>query len=353
MLVSMLFFDILDLTCRLIRSLEHFIPVPNKDISLYYTIADTIGRFSLTGSILMMVTIGHVRYSVIRTPLHQRILVSSSNKRLQQLLKHLIPTIMVSLASTSLLILEIFGPSELRLNPLHCFFVLGIWNFVLLGMFPCASLIYFAYEIRFYTNERHLENIHASYDVRNMHAATEKVTNSLVMIIIVFIVLQFPLIVGSVAEYYVLTMPNRDEKTLEFGFGIPMWLRILGSINELCTALNACLNIIIYRYLNSPHLFCLNPNFSCLQGTAGIPSLLPLVNINYVNTPVREHQSNHLSGNAMKIDDVGTLSIVTQNQAYNPKEYDESSSLPNCVINVDGVTEIITYQVRRKGHDYI
>ena len=147
MLLSMLIFDILYLICKLIRSLEHFIPVPHEDLWLYYTIADAIGRFSLTGSILMMVAIGSVRYNVIRAPLQQRILLSSNNKRVQLLLKYLIPTIIVSLTSTSPLILEMYGPSELRLNPLYCFFVLGIWNFVLLGMFPCVSLIYFSYEI--------------------------------------------------------------------------------------------------------------------------------------------------------------------------------------------------------------
>ena len=339
MLVSMLLFDILYLICKLIRSLEHFIPVPHEDLWLYYTIADTLGRFSLTGSILMMVAIGRVRYDAIRAPLHQRILLSSNNKRVQLLLKYLIPTIIVSLTSTSPLILDIYGQSELRLNPLYCFFVLGIWNFVLLGMFPCVSLIYFAHEIILYTNKRRLEDRHASYVVRNINEASEKVTKSLLVIIVVFILLQSPRIVGSVAEYYVLTMPNRDEKALQFGFGIPMWLRILGSINELCTALNACLNIIIYRYLNSPGLFrCyLKCHFSCFRGTttAEVPSLLPMMNIGHVNTSVNEHESRHLSENATKMDDVGSSSIITQNHAYIPKEHDESRNVSHFVVNVD------------------
>ena len=170
----------------------------------------------------MMVAIGCVRYNVIRTPLQQRILLSSSNTRVRLLLKYLVPTIILSLASTSPLILDVYGPSELRLSPLYCFFVLGIWNFVLLGMFPCISLIYFTYEIILYTSKRRQENRHLSYVVRNMNEANEKVTRSLVVIIIVFIVLQSPRIVGSVGEYYVLTVPNRNEMALEFGIGIPM-----------------------------------------------------------------------------------------------------------------------------------
>ena len=354
MLVSILSFDILYLICKLIRSLEYFIPVPNEDLWLYYIIADAIGRFSLTGSILMMVAIGRVRYNVIRTPLQQRILLSSSNTRVRLLLKYLIPTIIMSLSSISPLILEVYGPSELRLSPLYCFFVLGIWNFVLLGMFPCVSLIYFTYEIILYTSKRRLENRHASYVVRNMNEASEKVTKSLVVIIIVFLVLQSPRIVGSVGEYYVLTEPNRNEKALEFGIGIPMWLQILGPINELCTALNACLNIIIYRYLNSPGLF-LNCSMRCFQSTttAEIPPVLPMISIQHANTQAEEYESRQASDNAIDVDDVGRLSTAGVDHGYIPNENDESRNSSHYIINMDGASETITFQVRRKGLDYI
>ena len=136
-----------------------------------------------------------------------------------------------------------------------------------------------------------------------------------------------------------------------------MWLRILGSIKELCTALNACLNIIIYRYLNSPGLFRCHPkcHFSCCRGTTTVevPTLLPMMNIGHVNTSIQEHESRHLSENATRTDDVGSSSIIIHNHACNPKQYDESRNVSNCVVNVDVVSEIVTFQVRRKGHDYI
>ena len=72
-----------------------------------------------------------------------------------------------------------------------------------------------------------------------------------------------------------------------------------------------------------------------------------------VEKSVQEHESRHLSENATRMDGVGSLSINNQNHAYIPKQYDESRNVSNCVINVDGVSEIITFQVRRKGHDYI
>ena len=357
MLLSMLIFDILYLICKLIRSLEHFIPVPHEDLWLYYTIADAIGRFSLTGSILMMVAIGRERYNAIRAPLHQIVLLSSSKKRIQLLLKYLIPTTIVSLTSTSPLILEIYGPSELRLSPLYCFFVLGIWNFVLLGMLPCISLVYFAYEILLHTNKRRLEHRHASYVIRSMNEANEKITRSLLEIIIVFILLQSPRIVGSVGEYYVLTMPNRDEMDLEFGLGIPVWLQILVPISELCTALNACLNIIIYRYLNSPRLFCSFSN-CCLRSfqrttTAEIPSVLPMAIIHHANTQVEEHKPRHAYHNEINIDDVGSMSIAGLDHGYVPEENDEYRISSHDIINMDCVNKNIFFQVRRKGLDYV
>ena len=358
MLVSILSFDLLYLACKLIRSLEYFIPVPYEDLWLYYTIADTIGRFSLTGSILMMVAIGRVRYNAIRTPLHQRILSSSSKKRIQLLLKYLIPTTIVSLTSTSPLILEIYGPPELRLSPLYCFFVLGIWNFVLLGMFPCVSLMYFAYKIIVLTNKRRQEHRRqSSCVVRNINESSEKITRSLVGIIVVFVVLQFPRIVGSVGEYYVLTIPNRNETALELGFGIPMWLRILGPIHELCTALNACLNIIIYRYLNSPRLPCwfLNCGLRSFQRTTTAETLLvlPMANIHHANTQVEEQDPSHAPDNVLNIDDVDSLSIAGLHHGYIPKENDASRNSSHYNINIDDASETITFQVRRKGLDYL
>ena len=153
-LLSILVFDILYLAFKLMRSLEHFLPVPDRDLWIYYTIADAGGRFALTGTILMMVAIARIRYQAIKTPIQQRILLSSRNKRIQELLRYLIPTIILSLVFTSPLFYEIYDASrqpaagsvlpshpDIRLDPLYCFFVLGLWNFVLLGIFPFACLI--------------------------------------------------------------------------------------------------------------------------------------------------------------------------------------------------------------------
>ena len=67
--------------------------------------------------------------------------------------------------------------------------------------------------------------------------------------IIIFVILHSLRILTSVGELYILTQPNRHEFVLELGYGVPMWLHAVVLIGELCTVMNACLNIIIYKYI--------------------------------------------------------------------------------------------------------
>ena len=378
-LLSILVFDILYLAFKLMRSLEHFLPVADQDFWLYYTIADAGGRFALTGTILMMVAIARIRYRAIKTPLQQRTLLSSRNKRILELLKYLIPTIILSLASTSPLFYEIYDASRqpvagsllpshsnvigMSFDPLYCFFVLGLWNFVLLGIIPVAYLIHFSYQIIVTTNKRRLQNRQVSYVVRSMNEASEKITKSLVGIIIVFIVLHSPRILASVGEYYYtiqeykLTMPNRNEKAPQFGYGIPMWLQVLGPVNELCTVLNACLNILIYRYLKCTCTCPCCPTwipsyFRRTLPTATSPSV-SRAHTHRATTPIEEHESRNLSENTMNVVDVNPLSIANKGRVHFRKEDNESRKSFYDAINMESVNEIITFKVRKIGHDYV
>ena len=183
---------------------------------------------------------GRVRYEAVLNPLHQRILLSSRNKRLQELLKYLIPTLIMSLAFTFPIYFEMddepiqlgghdiqSSSSKVRLSPLYSFFVLGVWNFMLLGVLPFICLIYFSCKMIANTRKRQLPNRGESNVIGMTNTTSEKVTMSLVAIITVFIILHSPRIISSVAELYFLTMPNKDEIALELGHGIPMWLKFL------------------------------------------------------------------------------------------------------------------------------
>ena len=336
LLVSLLLFDIIYLTFKLMRSLEHFIPVQNENLSIYYTIADAGARFSLTSSILMMVVIGRVRYQAIRKPIQQRRLLSSGNKRLRELLKYLIPTVILSLAFT----LPIFfgtddAPSKLEgdygqqsptkspISGLYRFFVLGLWNVVLLGTLPFVGLIYYTSKMIVLLHGRHIQNARPSLTAR-MNETTKKITKSLVAIIIVFVILHSPRVISSVAEFYFLTMPNKNEAMVELGYGVPIWLRFLGPINELCTVLNACVNIIIYRYLNSSGILRYCPTCLPIYSTVRteVLSALPIAIQNRSNHRMDEHhQSIHLSPNDAEIGNADSLSRARINcHAMVPQE---------------------------------
>ena len=325
-LVSLLLFDILYLVFKLMRGLEHFIPVPNEKLSIYYTIADAGARFSLTSSILMMVAIGRVRYQAIRRPIQQRRLLSSGYKRFRELLKYLIPTVILSLAFSFPIFfgtddgpsqLEVYYdeqiPSKRLISGLYRFLVLGLWNVVLLGTLPFVGLIYYTSKMIVHLNKGHLENARPSYTIR-MNETTKKLTKSLAAIIIIFVILHSPRVISSIAELYFLCIsPNRNEIMIELGYGVPIWLRFLGPINEICTVLNACVNIIIYRYLNSSGILrycptCLPRRFRSTVRTEVLLAV-PIARQNRANNRMDEHhQSTNLSHNDVEIGDADSLS---------------------------------------------
>ena len=134
MLAVILLFDTLYLTFKIMRGIEVYIPVPEENLRLYYIMADSGARFSLTSSVSMMVAIGRVRYHAIQNPIQQRILLLSRNKRMQELCKYLIPAMVFSLAFTFPVFLEMDDvpiqpddiyvqppPSTTRLNPYYFF----------------------------------------------------------------------------------------------------------------------------------------------------------------------------------------------------------------------------------------
>ena len=367
MLVSILSFDILYLAFKLVRSVEYFIPVPNEYLSPYYTLADAGARFSLTDSILMMVAIGRVRYQAVRKPIHQRIFLSSRNKRLQELLKYLIPTVILSLAFTFPIYFEMdnepiqlggdavqSSSSKIRFSPLYSFFVLGIWNFVLLGVLPFVCLIYFSCKMITHTRKNQLPSREDPNAMGIINETSEKITKSLVAIIVLFIILHSPRLISSVGEYYFLTIPNKDQIAIELGYGIPIWLKVLGPINEFCTVLNACLNIIIYRYLNCSGIlrYCLMRVPSCFSTSTRtrIPSSMPIANEHRTNTRVEEHGSVHPSDNGIKTDISGSSAMFSVNRSNILSQENDSRNSSDYPITFNAVNQTVTFRAQCHEH---
>ena len=287
MLVAILLFDSFCLTFKLMRSLELYGLVPDEDLLMFYTIANSGVKFSLTSSILMMVAIGRVRYQAARKPIDQKSETSSRRKGIREFLKYLIPTLILSSAFTTPILFEIdntlnklegvkrieLSPSNTRLSPFYSFFILGILNLGLLGALPLSCLIYFAHKIIVCAYKRRVQKSYPLNVVGMINDERESnVSKSLVVIIFVLITLHSLRIIISIGELYVATMSNKNEVSLELSYGVPMWLQIVAPVSELCTILNACVNTIIYHYLTSSAILNYRPTSipSCLRKIASV-----------------------------------------------------------------------------------
>ena len=158
------------------------------------------------------------------------------------------------------------------------------------------------------TNERQSENRESIDYERLMNATGRKVSKSLVVVIITFITLHSPRIIASVGELHILMMQNKDDIALKLGHGIPMWLQVLAPISELCTVLNACANIIIYKYLNSTNILRSNCPLMCIKicfqrsGSVGASSSLPYQNERPRHVQADEDGSRHSRGDNIVMD---------------------------------------------------
>ena len=188
-----------------------------------------------------------------------------------------------------------------------------------------------------------------------MTETTNKTTKSLAKIIIIFVILHSPRVISSVAEFYFLTMPNKKEIIIASGYGVPIWLRFLGPINEICTVLNACVNIIIYRYLNSSGILrycptCLPSYFRSTVGTE-VLSAVPIANKNRIKNRVEEnHQSIH---NDVEMSNASSLSRARISCDTVVPQEDEPRGILHDTIIVHGLNQTITFLVRDNRNQWI
>ena len=134
-----------------------------------------------------------------------------------------------------------------------------------------------------------------------------------------------------------------------------MWLQAVVLIGELCTVMNACLNIIIYKYMTSSGILDLGPICipRCLQTTALTGRPVPMANVTHAITPVVENESSISSGNAIRVDEERCLSVASPQGSSIPDGVIESSYSFDNAINMDIVNESCTLYVVRQGREYI
>ena len=358
MLAVILLFDTIYLTFKLIRGIEIYIPVPEENLRLYYIIADSGARFAWTSSVLMMVAIGRVRHHAIQKPIRQRILLLSRKKRMQELCKHLIPAVMLSLAFTFPVIFEIDDvpiqrddiyvqppPSTVRLNPYYSFFIQGVLNFGLLGVLPSGCLMYYAHRIIVVTNMRSLPNGQLTNGRRIVDENNKKISKSLVVIIITFVTLNSLRIITAIGELIVLTIPNKDDFTLTLGYGVPIWLQLVSPISELCIVLNASANIIIYNIINSSTMTnyfhtIKSRYFGWITSTATpMPLTIAVTRPTELNIPSIEIPPS-------------TPILVLPGTDIQTIDH-ENSSQSDTAVELDIVNQTCSFQIIRQGSKYI
>ena len=138
---------------------------------------------------------------------------------------------------------------------------------------------------------------------------------------------------------------------IDLGYGVPIWLRFLGPINELCTVFNACVNIIIYRYLNSSGILrycptCL-PSYFRSTVRAEVLSAVPIARQNRANHRAGEnHQSINLSDNDVEIGNADSLSRARINCDPMVSQEDNPRVISHDTVAVHVVNQTITFLVR-------
>ena len=339
MLSVTLVFDILYLAFKLMRSLEEIcISVPNHYLEMYYTISNFGVRFSLTSTILMMVAMGHARYQAIQHPMRQRHLSSSVKKRIIELLKYVIPILLQSLVFAYPVLWEIEAvpievngnqvelfASTLKLNPRYSFFMVGVLNIGLLGVLPFALLIYFSYKIMVCINKsQQIQGRQSSYIIRMDEENRAKISKILVVIMVVFMLLNSLRFLAHIGEFLFVFMLKKNNLAVEFGYGVPLWLQVIAPLGEICTVLSATINIIIYRYLKST---------ACLRNC---PTCVPNCCTNVTPEEIPQEAE-----------------MTLENPTGDAPDEHELRQLSIEAINIDVVSEVCTFQIRKQGHEWL
>ena len=175
-------------------------------------------------------------------------------------------------------------------------------------------------------NERQqVQGRQPSYVMRMDDENSAKISKTLVVVMIVFLLLNSLRILTAGGEFlFLFVVPNKDDLAIVLGYGVPTWLQVIAPIGELCTVLNATINIIIYKYLKSTA--CLRNCPTCIPNCFGnvppqeIPSETPMA----LDTP---------TGDVPVGQEPRRLSIDS--------------------INIDVVNEICTFQIRKQGNEWL
>ena len=271
-LVLSLMFDNIYLGFQSTRCIHTYFTSPQIIRSaLYYILTNSGERFACIGSMLTLIALAHSRYQAVTQPYKNRMLKLSWRKRRNQLVRYFLPVIILSTCFTIPIIFEIDTeihlssgieiaqavPSKLRLNPHYSLFFMFSLNFILLGIIPLFSLLYFTYHILKCLKRRLnfiKSNIRGS-NVRRGPSSNDQASKTLLVVIGTFCFLQSLRLAANIGETVLLFRKNNvTDHDLQHDLGIPQMLEILATLSNILMVINASVNYLIYLLLNSPTL---------------------------------------------------------------------------------------------------
>ena len=210
----------------------------------------------------MMVTIASVRLSSIRRPFHHNSDVLTWKYCCNYWLKYLIPIISTSIMLTipifheeehvspkSEYINQVTNQSNIELSlPFSTPYVL-VLNLWITWLMPMVYLIYITYQIKCELkkiNERF--NSLRNHQIDQRMVQENRITKTLVKIIIVFIALHAFRIIWFLSEIYLILIPNKRDSVIQSVYGVPIWHYVTASLGELFLVINSSVNVIIYLH---------------------------------------------------------------------------------------------------------
>ena len=289
-----LMFDTMFLLFKILILLDPYIDSLITDEyarATYATVAFSGWRLSYILSVLMLVALAHSRYKAVTNPYEGRKIRLYWSVRRKQLLTYLLPAIFLAACFTVPSIFEIFefhymnSKSSTTSQNVQTFFSSSNWynnwyyqiffnvilkNFILLGLFPFVSLLYFTYCIRKALNKRYTFADYAKYhddcterrpcnnpnemnavrpgnDINMIRYKNNKASKTLFLLIFIFLLLHSLRFCVSVGAIIIELRQNNisDDR------GTPYWLQVVMRLSVMCMVINASINFLVYMWLNS------------------------------------------------------------------------------------------------------
>ena len=211
-------------------------------------------RFCLFTSTFLTMALAYDRYCAVTSPIIHRSKIRSSEGRWRHLRRYL----MWATAGAFVVTLPAFGeltvtnlptnkmpmmlPSKMRLDPYYSFFYSGILCNLLLVIVPISFLSYFYYNtLKFGKNAPPTDDRKTRENLR-LQQRRRKLTNTVRLIMISFVIFHIPRIITNIAEPIALLFGNCDDVM----FCMPNCVEILKMFAQLFIVLNASVNVILY-----------------------------------------------------------------------------------------------------------